>query len=82
VLQKALEGKITLETRQRLTLLLDELRNRHLLPQQLQILRALEALENLGSPEARQLLAVLTTGAPGAMQTKEAKASLKRLSKM
>ena len=61
--RKALEGKTTLETRQRLTLLLDELRNRPFLPQQLQILRAVEALENLGTPEARQLLTVLATGA-------------------
>jgi len=80
-LRKALNGTPTPETRQRLTLLLDELRNRPLRSEQLQVLRALEVLENLATPDARQLLQALAKGAPGTMQTKEAKASLDRLGK-
>jgi hypothetical protein len=63
------------------TLLLDELRKQPLSIEQLQALRALETLENTGRPEARRLLAGLTKGAEGAMQTKEAKAALNRLMK-
>jgi hypothetical protein len=36
-------------------------------------------LERIGTPEARQLLKRLATGAPGARLTREAKASLERL---
>jgi len=80
-LRKALEAKNSLETNRRLSLLLDQLRTRPFSPQQLQRYRALEALENLATPEARQVLTVLAAGAPAAMQTKEAKASLERLGK-
>jgi RNA polymerase sigma factor (sigma-70 family) len=48
-------------------------------PEQLQILRALEVLENVGTAEARQVLESLAKGTAGAMQTKEANASLDRL---
>jgi hypothetical protein len=47
--------------------------------EELRIVRAIEALENLGTPEARQLLETLAKGAPGTTQTKEANASLQRL---
>jgi hypothetical protein len=36
-------------------------------------------LENVGSTSSRQVLQALASGAPGAMQTKEAMASLIRL---
>ena len=44
-------------------------------------LRALEALERIGTPEARGHLRVLSRGAPAARLTEEAKASLERLSR-
>jgi hypothetical protein len=37
------------------------------------------ALEQIGSPEARKVLAVLSAGAAGARLTREAKAALERL---
>src|SRR5262249_4248883 len=43
-------------------------------------LRALEVLEQAGTPEARRLLAELAKGAEGAWLTGEAEATLKRLS--
>ncbi len=43
-------------------------------------MRNIEVLERIGTPEARQLLQTLANGAPGALQTEEAKDSLQRLS--
>jgi hypothetical protein len=42
-------------------------------------LRAVEVLEHVGSPEARQLLTTLTKGSAGARLMEEARASLQRL---
>jgi HEAT repeat protein len=50
-------------------------------PEVLQRLRAVQVLERVGSPEARQLLKALARGAPAARETREAKASLDRLAR-
>ena len=50
-------------------------------PDMLRRLRALTALEHIGSEEARQVLMVLANGAPGALLTRDAKAALERLGK-
>ena len=42
-------------------------------------LRSVEVLEHIGTAEARQVLETLTTGAPEALVTVEAKAALARL---
>jgi hypothetical protein len=44
-------------------------------------LRAVEALERIGSPDAQQVLETLGQGAPDARQTREVKAALARLSR-
>jgi hypothetical protein len=41
--------------------------------------RAVEALERLGTPEAREVLRRLAWGVPGTWRTEEARATLKRL---
>jgi RNA polymerase sigma factor (sigma-70 family) len=45
----------------------------------LQVLRGLEVLEHLGTPEAKEVLTILADGAPGARQTLEARTALQRL---
>jgi hypothetical protein len=44
--------------------------------------RAVEILEQIGTPQARQLLEALSRGAPGALQTREAQAALARLERL
>ncbi len=48
----------------------------------LRALRAVRALQAAGTPEARQLLAVLANGQPDARLTQEAKAAVERLGRM
>jgi Anaphase-promoting complex subunit 4 WD40 domain/WD domain, G-beta repeat len=45
----------------------------------LRLLRAVEVLEGIGSPEARRVLKRIADGDPGALLTREAKAALNRL---
>jgi hypothetical protein len=67
----------SLELRKRLQGLIDRLA----VPagESLRELRALEVLERLGTPEARQVLEALAKGAPEARLTREAQAALRRL---
>lgn len=48
-------------------------------PETLRSLRAVEALESIGTAEARRIVQKLAEGAPGAMETVDARAALKRL---
>jgi WD40 repeat protein len=77
-LRKRLAARPSLETRQRLEALiarLDDSRSGLLL----QGLRAVEVLEHIGTPAARQVLEALATSAPGHRLTEEAAASVRRL---
>jgi hypothetical protein len=80
-LRQALKDRPSLEMRRRLEALLDKLEHRTLPPETLRILRAIEILEHLGTPEARCCLDALAKGAPQARQTQEAKRALDRLTK-
>jgi RNA polymerase sigma factor (sigma-70 family) len=77
---QALHDKPGLEMRQRLEQLLEKTKP-SASPERLRIVRALEALEHIGTPEAQGLLKTLTLGAPEARLTREAKASVARLAK-
>src|SRR5262249_49754104 len=79
VLTKVLTSQPPLETRRRVEQLLDGLTGRALSNEQLQLVRAVEVLERIGTPEARQVLSTLTHGAAGALPTREAEAALNRL---
>jgi HEAT repeat protein len=80
-LKKALDDHPTVEVRRRVELLLAKLSAHNLPPSQLRQVRAVEALEQIATPQARQLLQELAQGAPAARLTREARASLGRLAK-
>jgi RNA polymerase sigma factor (sigma-70 family) len=79
-LRAELDKKASLETRRRVELLLDTLRDRPQSGESLRTLRALAVLEHAGRPEARQLLEALAGGAAEAWLTQEAQAVRARLS--
>jgi hypothetical protein len=76
-LRKILKGSPTLEARRRAEALLAKIAAPS--GEQRQALRAVEVLERLATPEARKLLMALAAGAPEAVKTQEAQASLRRL---
>jgi len=71
---------VPLETRRRLEQLLKTL-HADPPPVDLRMLRAVQALELTGTPEARMVLETLAQGAAAAHQTRESRESLERLSK-
>jgi hypothetical protein len=78
--RKALQGKPSAETRRRLERLLGSIDGRtDISGERLQIIRSIEVLERIDTPDTRQFLESLANGAPGALQTEEAKVSLRRL---
>ena len=78
-LSLALDKAPTLETRNRIKQLLDRLPNIGTSGEPLRQARAVEVLENIGNPQARQLLEKLAAGAPQANLTRDARATLERL---
>jgi hypothetical protein len=78
-LREAKEKSSSAEVRRRAGGLLAELEKSATPPEELRALRAVEALELLGTLPARRLLADLARGAPGAALTQAATAALKRL---
>jgi WD40 repeat protein len=78
VLDKALADDPSPETRRRLEDLRAKLTGFVLSGEKLRVFRAVEVLERMGTPEARQLLQALAEGAPGALVTVSAQAALKR----
>ncbi len=67
------------EARRSQTLLLEALESPSPRPEQIRPLRAVEALERIGTPEARRLLAELAQGRADALLNRSAQAALKRL---
>jgi WD40 repeat protein len=80
-LRTALSGQPSLETRRRLETLLDRLDGAPPSAETVRQIRAVEALEFIGNPEARRLLAQLAAGPPATHLAQEAKESLGRLAK-
>ena len=79
-LQKVLDAQPSLETRQRVDRILEQLTTGQAPPPEvLRNIRAVQLLEQMASPEAKQLLQSLAKGAPGDKVTRQAEAALKRL---
>jgi WD40 repeat protein len=78
-LRQALQGQPTLEARRRIEKLLGQPGGPVRPSELLRALRAVEVLEHIGTPEARELLERLARGTPAARLTREARASLERL---
>jgi WD40 repeat protein len=78
-LDKALAAKPPLDTKRRLEELRGRMTGMTLEGDRLRAYRALEALELIGTPEARQVLQELAEGVPGALLTTTARATLQRL---
>ena len=78
-LRQALDGKPSPGLRQRVEHLLEKMHGPTETPETLREIRAVEALEQIGTPEARRVLEALGKGAEGARLTAEAKAALARL---
>jgi hypothetical protein len=78
-LHKRLQENPTLEMRQRMEKLVAKLQGPVTAPDMLQALRAIEALEHIGTPEALALLETMAKGAPGHRVTEDARDSAKRL---
>jgi hypothetical protein len=81
LLRDAEAGEMSREARRRLEQVINKLHEAVPSTKALRALRAVEALEWIGTSEARQLLQGLAKGAPEAQLTQEAKASLERLAK-
>jgi RNA polymerase sigma factor (sigma-70 family) len=77
LLRKALKGELPLEARRQVERLLDKLEQ--VPPELLRALRAIEALEHIGTPDARRVLEAMAKGIPETRQASEAKAALERL---
>jgi RNA polymerase sigma factor (sigma-70 family) len=77
-LRQVRAGNPPLDVRQRLDRLIEQLEPSRS-PRLLRLLRAIEVLEHIGSPEARALLQGLGQGAPGARLTREARLACRRL---
>jgi hypothetical protein len=80
-LRQALARKPTLEVRRRITTLVGKLEEPGRSGEGLRALRAVEVLEQIGTPDAQVVLRALAKGLPEARLTQEAKASLERLAK-
>jgi WD40 repeat protein len=78
-LRKARKADISLEQKRRIDQLLAALDGPVPGPEQLRTIRAVAALEHIGSPEARKVLAGLAARTAGTRLTREAKATLERL---
>jgi hypothetical protein len=75
---KAMGANVSLETRRRLEQILSNLPDVPG-PEGVRVIRAIIALERIGSVEAQGVLETLARGAPGARETEEAEGSLRRL---
>jgi hypothetical protein len=80
-LREAIKNQPPLEVWKRVEAILKRMNSQTLTTDDLQLIRAIEVLEKIGSADARQLLETLAKGAEGARLSQEAKASAERLAR-
>ena len=80
-LDKLMASQPALDLQRRVEMLLERLAGPKLVGEQLRVFRAVEVLERVGSPEARELLERLAEGAPGALITTSCQTALERMKK-
>ncbi|OAI54640.1 hypothetical protein AYO44_14565 [Planctomycetaceae bacterium SCGC AG-212-F19] len=78
-LREALKRNPPLEVVRRIEALQEKLEKGVLAPEQLRQLRAVEALEHMGTPEARAVLDALAAQTPATLMSQEAQAAVRRL---
>jgi hypothetical protein len=78
-IERTLKAQPALEVRRRLEAIREKIDQQVLSSDSLRAVRAAEALEAIGTPEAKRLLALLARGAAEARLTQEASAALDRL---
>ncbi len=78
-LRERIDKGESVEVRRRIELLLEKHDRGSVNPEWVRLLRALEVLEQIGTPQARRVLAGLAKGAEESRLTREAKACLARL---
>lgn len=77
-LMKTLDGKPALEVQRRIEPLLEKVKERELSPEWLRQVRAVQALEYIGTAEATEVLRALAGGAPESWLTQQAQGALER----
>jgi hypothetical protein len=80
-LAKLLDAQPPIETRRRIESLLQKLDPPFAGPELIRGLRAVEVLERIGTPEAREVLETLAAGGPGHRLTEDARGAVERLTK-
>jgi WD40 repeat protein len=80
-LRKALDGKLSSEARKRVDKLLEPWEKHPASADELRFVRALQVLEQVGSPAARTTLRRLAEGAPGSWITGQCQLAVQRLEK-
>jgi WD40 repeat protein len=79
-LRQALKGRPSLAVTKQLEALVGRLEKREVSAGECRALRATQVLEEVGTPAAREVLEKLARGTPGARLTREAQATLQRVS--
>jgi hypothetical protein len=79
MLRRALKGELSAEVRHRVVSILDRLKADFPRSERLRVRRAVEALEHAATPEALKVLQGLARGNADALETREARAALDRL---
>jgi len=80
-LRQALKNNLSAEAQRRIEQLLDQIDHQELSRETLRGMRTVEILENLGTPDAREIMRILSQGAPDPELIEQAKDSLRRVAR-